>query len=30
LTDFQIHPLTPDRWDYFEHLFGPEKGENGG
>ncbi len=25
-----IHPLTPDRWDDFVDLFGPERGANSG
>lgn len=28
-SDFKIHPLTPDRWDDFETLFGP-RGAYGG
>ena len=30
MPDFQIHPLTPDRWDDFVDLFGPERGANSG
>ncbi len=30
MPTLQLHPLTPDRWDDFVDLFGPERGAYGG
>lgn len=30
VQQLDFHPLTPDRWDDLETLFGPEKGADGG
>lgn len=30
IRSFEFHPLTPDRWDDLEALFGPERGADNG